>query len=461
MQNKIHLNNSIKRIFEEENDDDISDTAKRIKINKKDIVGNIPYELLIQHILPLLSRKDVINLSILSHTHRSLLHSIVFSKVETYWHSIPEFIKNFKHLSKVETIKFKSDLNDKKATNFGEWNNSLKDILSLNNLNGLEMELLTSARCLKYKDDFDVDLSNKIKNLSLISQMGATTGDQNGEAMFELTQLQRFHHVQNLTLKGFSLARDTYFYPKVKTDMSDYKIRRKDGKLMNLSTVTLVNCQWEYPFSLSDVFAPEYPLPGGVISSNKKVSPKSISLFYSGEASKFVESERFKSFVDNEYNKHFMFEIDFFKELKELSIVIVNSNYEKNSFSYYYPRLNLINLKREFWIESVEGMKKQCMISNLEKLKLIGWRLWSDQELDSCFRVGADFQMNMKSVEFFVMRSGNYQLGVLTQSDKNRLNSYKLKLLDIFGEKCQVKVGYIDSCFDGRYDAQFGTKLEL
>lgn len=399
--------------------------------DRKDTLLKIPSELL-HIVIGYLNRKDIITISSLSHSHRALVHGYLFEEVQLDWTQLVEFVKGFKHLNRIRKVSLDAKRSDLKATTKSEWNVSFKPMLeAMPQLEQLQIELVTSSRCLKYKDDIDEELSGKIKHISLKSMSMTNSGDANGEAMFELTQLQRFHDVEKLTLDGFSLSRDVYFHPKIQEDMSDSAVRKRDGKMTALREIELVNCQWEYPITLKDVFAPDYPLPSGVKAS-KNCAPERLALAFSNESSKFVESERFKMLVNNAYNGNFQYEVGFYERLRELELVVENDNYEANRFHYYYPRLHQLDLRRAFYTE--EG-GKQSILSNLRRLKLIGWHMLSARELDCCFELEDGLAYNMEHFELQVV-SPQAQQGL------ERVLEDKLRVK--FGhDKCHVVVNII------------------
>lgn len=398
----------------------------------RDTLLKVPSELL-DAIVRNLSRKDIINVSTLSHAHRALVHGYLFDEVRSPWTNLSGLVKGFKHMAHVRKLSIDS-AEDITATTKCEWNASFRPLLEqMPRLEELHIQLATSARCLKYKDDIDEDLTSKIKTLSLRSMALASSGDANGEAMFELSQLPRFHDVEHLQLTGFSLNRDIYFLPRIKEDLSDAKFRKRDGKLNKLDNIELVNCLWEYPVTLKETFAPEYPLPSG-IKPSPNCSPTRISLTYTNEASKFVESERFKMFVNNDQNPNFQFEVDFLHNLRDLELVVRNDNYEQNKFRYYYPRLNVLNLKRTFYTEDGGS---QCLLGNLRRLRLVGWHLLSGLELDRCFKLES-LPHNLEHFELQIVSRGDPP-----ETEAALAESYAAKLGEIFHNNCTVVVGFL------------------
>jgi hypothetical protein len=354
------------------------------------ILCKLPSEL-VNVILEDLSRSDLLNLSLVDRRHRGVIFPMLFKSVFLKWMEIESFVENFKSLDIVEKVSIRSDLNNVGETNKGEWNASFKKMFErCTALWEMDIDLLTSGRCLKYKDDFDTDLSDKIEKMTLRSHSQGERGSVDDKAMFELTQLQRFHRVKSLRLIGFSICKDIYFYPKVKEDMSDYMKRRLDGKLIDLKELTLVNCAWEYPITLKEVFAPEYPIPGiahnGVgVGGVENCRLEKLSVIYTDEYIRFTACERFKSFVDTEHNDKFLFEIDFYKDLKELEMSCFIS---KDRYDIALPWIGLINLGREFCVESEETpglFIKTSLLRRLEKLTLQGWRYSSVQDVERVF----------------------------------------------------------------------------
>lgn len=456
----------------EDDRDKIQNIGQHLSKNTSFLM-NIPNEIL-NMILEKLNRKELINLSCINREHRGLLYYEIFKNIQFKWKDIKFFLENFKQLNNVESVLILCDLKNEKETNHGEWNVSFKKLFErCLNLNEMYIELITSGRCLKYKDDFDVELSNKIIKITLESQSHCNSGDVNDNAMFELTQLQRFHKIKELTLKRFSIAKDIYFYPKIKEDMSDFEKRRNDGKLIELKDINLVNCAWEYPINLKEVFSPDYPIPGlnsFNVNKQKNCKPKKLGLYYSGDYIKFTGCERFKSFINNEYNEKFLYEIEFFEELKELELVILNDKNRENEFTCYYPWIDMINLRREYYIEDLNSNKfiKKTILGNLEKLVLVGWRSSSIQDLDKCFKISKEKDeenyLQLRHMELYLMRNNNYQSSNIEIKDNElrRLSEYKERLQILFGNGCHVTVGYVDECIkDKRYEAMFGEQFVI
>jgi hypothetical protein len=391
--------------------DKISEKVKQIKRERVDsVLMEFPNEVL-EIIFNNLNKNDMINLSSTNKEHRLLIFDEVFKNVQMKWKNIKIFIDNFKYLDKINKLKIICDMENEKETNNGEWSASFKKLFEYCiNLHEMEIGLIGSARCLKYKDDFDIESSNKIKKLTLESNNHYNEGDVNDKAMFELAQLQRFHEIKKLTLKGFSITKDNYFYPKMKEDFSDFEKRKLDGKLIKLKDIKLINCAWEYPLSLKEVFAPEYPIPGLSNMNNERLmncQPEKLELVYTGAYTRFLSSERFKNFINTEYNQKFLFEVEFYSKLRELSIIVVpekdrlkeDNEMDKPKTIQYFPWLEMLNLSREFAVcTSTEGIIKQSILNNLEKLVLIGWRSSSVLDVDKILNV-AQKKNKLKYIE--------------------------------------------------------------
>lgn len=365
-------------------EEDECESVKRFKSSSNEsILMRFPDDIL-DTIIKDLRKEDLIRLSLLDKKHRLLMYNEVFKNVQMKWKDIKVFVDGFKHLDITEKVRIICDLQNEKETNNGEWNTSFKDLLSkCKKLTHLDIGLISSARCLKYKDDFDIELSDKIKEITLTSNDIFNAGDVNDKAMFELTQLQRFHNIEKLKLIGFSISRDNYFYPKIKEDFSDFAKRRFDGKLVNLKDITLINCAWEYPLSLKEVFAPEYPIPGISGSSNMNNSnckPSKLELVYKGPYTKFLNSERFRNFINNKNNEKFMFEVEFYSQLKELRIIVIPDADEK--IIQYFPWLEQLDLRREYGLCTDNEVIRGSVIGGLEKIVLIGWKSSSVHDVD-------------------------------------------------------------------------------
>ncbi|KAG7700665.1 hypothetical protein KL930_002151 [Ogataea haglerorum] len=413
-----------------------------------------------------LSREDLVNISTLDSAHRAKFYPLVYERLKLTWRDFKSFSESFKSKDLVRAIRIFSDLQDRKSTTYGEWNISLKGILEESpNLKELVIEVMSSARCLKYQDNFDTNLSDKIEKLKLISHSGAP----NDESLFELTQLQRFHNIKQLTLNGFLLAKDQYFYPKFKSDFSDLKERSRDGRLVFLNDLTLINCKWDHPYSLSDVFSPVYPSPNPLLKleSNEFTSPERLSLFYSKNSSSFVAAERFRSFIDNDANELFLFETRFYNNLKHLSIVVLSEDYNENKYNYYYPWLNWLNLKKIFQTQNEETreIENKSILTNLESLTLVGWRMATLSELRNVFGIGKELKYNMKHLALYLVRPVPHFQEV-SEKDKLELRKVEEYLQMIFNNgqnkhTCTFEVGYVEDCFaDERYVKEYTKNNE-
>ncbi|QPG77340.1 hypothetical protein FOA43_004749 [Brettanomyces nanus] len=408
-----------------------------------------------------LSRRDIINISLVSSSHRLRFFQFVYDKVKLTWTDFKRFEETFKQKDLVQRIRVYSNLKDVKQTSYGEWNISLREILlKCTNLSEMTIEVMTSARCLKYQDNFDVDLSNKITSLKLISHAHEAAD----ESLFELSQLQKFHNLTSLNLNGFFISKDQYFYPKYKPDLSDFKVRSKDGKLLKLERLELVNCRWEHPFNLSDIFSPTYPSPNPVLFSGGRqeefTAPSSLSLFYSEESSSFVVSERFQALINNENDEQFLFQTRFYCKLKELKIVILNRDNKDDKYSYYYPWLAQLDLKRKFQAQSetTGEIENRSILTSLQSLTLVGWRLANSHELEKIFTVDKDMKYNMKRIQLYLIQAGD---------SKDQLDRIQNHLEVIFNgpgrnnNHCEVTVGYAEECLaDHEYDTDFSKLHE-
>ncbi|KAH3668621.1 hypothetical protein OGAPHI_002375 [Ogataea philodendri] len=415
---------------------------------------NLPMEL-----VPLmeLSRKDLVNLSLVDSSHRAKFYPLVYDKVKLTWNQFKNFNELFKSKDMVRSVRVFSDHTDKKATSYGEWNISLKELLEeCANLKHLTIEVVSSSRCLKYQDKFDVDLSDKIEYLKLISH----SLEANDESLFELTQLQRFHNIKQLVLNGFLLTKDQFFYPKFKPDFSDLKQRSRDGRLVYLNDLKLVNCKWDHPCNLNDIFSPTYPSPNPLINmeTSEFTSPERLSLYYNDQSSNFVVSERFKSFIDNDLNELFLFQTRFYYNLKHLSLVILNQKSEENKYNYY-PWLNWLNLKKIFQAQNMETLEieNKSILTNLETLTLVGWRLTSLNELDKVFVVANGPQPRLKRLQLYIVkaRTSSTDCTETTAADVDLLSRMKTRLELIF-PKCHTTVGFVEECVsDQRYANEY------
>lgn len=360
---------------------------------KPSFLLDLPLEL-IDTIITLgnLKNKDIKNLSIVNSSFFTKFNYRIFKKINLNWNQIKSFNENYKNKNLVNSILIKSNLINTNETKYGEWNISLDSLLkSYPNLNKLTIETLTSSRFLKYQDKINLLQSEKIIELTLISH----SNEPGSDSMFELTQLIKFNHIKKLFLNGYLLTKDNYFIPKL-LDSRSSTDPIVEGTLPFLKDLSLVNCKWEFPFNLCDIFSPIYQ---NFNNPNLDASPETISLYYSNDNISFIYSERFKSFLNTFNDDSFAFQTRFYKNLKNLTIVInyddestinnTNNNNGNNYYNKYYPPLNLLDLKREFKIQSKENDRYESttVLSNLNSLTLIGWRLNNVSELDKMFRL--------------------------------------------------------------------------
>lgn len=430
-----------------------------------DIITRLPLEL-VEIIFKKgnLSRQDIINISMTSSSHRARFFMLVFQSIKITWGDFERFDKTFKHKDLIRHARIYSDLSDIKKTTFGEWNISMRNLLlECTNLWKMIIEVMTSARCLKYQDKFDVDLSDKITSLTLISHANEAAD----ESLFELSQLQKFHNLSELKLNGFFINKDQYFYPKFKPDLSDYAVRSLDGKVLNLKHLKLVNCRWEHPSNLSDIFSPNYPSPNPVLicgrEKEKFTAPSSISIFYSEESAPFVVSERFRNFVNNDNDEQFLFQTQFYSRLKQLSIVILNRKELTNPerYDYYYPWIGQLGFRRKFHVHSEASGEIECrsILTSLERLTLVGWRLSNLSELEKAFKTDGGMKYNMKHITLYIMPvTGS---GAENRNEEE-LKGIKKRLEEIFNapginnNHCTMDIGYAYDCLkDHRYDQEF------
>lgn len=360
---------------------------------KASILVKLPNEIL-GKVLNNINKEDLISLSSVNKEFRNYFKMIIFKEIKIKWKEIDNFCEVFKNIEDVYKIRIICDLQNEKETNNGEWNVSFKKLFErCLNLRGLEIGLLNSSRCLKYKEDFENKFSSKIKEMKLVSYLQLNdylnNGDFNNKGLFELTQLKKFKEIEKISLNGFSICKDEYFYPKNdsinNSTIEDFEEIINEGKLVKLKEIELINCAWIYPTSLKDVFSPEYQLPS-IFNNNAfnkykiNCQPSKIRLVFDKRHSNFCSSERFKSFIDNEYNEKFEYEFEFFIKLRELEIIIEDKEEnEDERIIGYKPWIDNINFNRKFTvIEEEDGLKpvvkQQSIIGNLRRLTLIGWR---------------------------------------------------------------------------------------
>ncbi|OWB83274.1 hypothetical protein B5S33_g1903 [[Candida] boidinii] len=401
-----------------------------------------------------LENKDIKNLSIVNSSFYKKYNYRIFKKINLNWNQIKLFNANFTNKVLVNSILIKSNLINTNETKYGEWNIPLDLLLKdYPNLNKLTIETLTSSRFLKYQDKIDLLESEKIEELGLISH----SNEPGSDSMFELTQLIKFNHIKKLSLNGYLLTKDNYFIPKlIESPSSTDAI--VEGTLPFLQELSLINCKWEFPFNLCDIFSPIYQ---SFNNPNLDASPETVSLYYSNDNISFIYSERFKSFLNTFNDDSFAFQTRFYKNLKNLSIVINyddetttnNTNYN-NGNSYhnkYYPPLNLLDLKRQFKIQSKESDRydSTTVLSNLNSLTLIGWRLNNVSELDKIFKFEKLTDLDDESSPYKMNFIKLILIKPIDEVEKEFLTKIYVKLDEIFNFKNQ------NNC---KFDVQFLNK---
>lgn len=246
-----------------------------IEINKRkcarkdpgqNILLDLPSEVF-ELILEWLIVDDLKSLSVVNHAVRTMVLSRLFRAVKVRWEDV-ENVSDWKKNYLICKVRI---MREQRQVAQSEWNVSIKKLFQCVNLRELEIELIGSSRCLKYKDDFSSEECEKIEKVKLVSFCGGS-GDYLEKALFESTHLKTFKKLRKIELHGFALGKDIY-----NNDM-------ENEELAELKEIKIVNCVWEFPLGISDIFS--------------GCKPEIVDVEYYGEAMRFTCSERFKAMVN-------------------------------------------------------------------------------------------------------------------------------------------------------------------
>ncbi|AOA64527.1 Hypothetical protein PP7435_CHR4-0089 [Komagataella phaffii CBS 7435] len=387
----------------------------------------------------LLDRKDLVSISMLNKDYRKRFEPILFDKIKMTWSqlnstsncsdskqrqplqiSLHRCFESFMYKDLVSFIRVHSDMHNFKQTSYGEWNTDLSPLNDCKFLKGLAIEVLTSSRCLKYQSALE---RSQIVSLRICSH---STTDDNA-SLFQLTHIStHFPNVSKLTLEGFLIDKDQYFMPSL----------NNSGRLSKLRDITLVNCQWEYPLSLFDIFCPFYHHSSLYTTSKTPeiIQPTSLCLKYTNSYSSFVLRERFKTFINTTADKVGSFKSypAFYSNLKHLEISILNEEYHTHTSEYYYPNLSWLDLTARFAEDS-----SSSLINSLRSLKLVGWRVNNleliNQLFGSAFKPGTLERFNLFRVDD-TDYPGNQEIYALIDSLVNKP----------FSNHCKISVRYVN-----------------
>lgn len=268
------------------------------------ILLDLPFEIL-ELVLNEVKIEDIKNMSLVSRSMRGRILNRLFKEVKVRWEDI-ERISEWKYKYVINKVRI---LRERSVSAKSEWNISIKPLFkgsddnsnSNNKIKEIEIELIGSSRCIKYKDDFDSKESEGIENITLISTSGGQ-GDYSERALFESTHIKRFKGLKRITLKGFTLGKDLYAEEEESGGVSG------GIYFANLKEINLVNCVWEYPLSVSDIFS--------------GCRAESVRVEYFGEAMRFTCSERFKAMVNVAANRRWSYERGWWSSVKRVEVVV-------------------------------------------------------------------------------------------------------------------------------------------
>lgn len=301
---------------------------------------HLPREL-VERIVKELSLEDLKNLSLCSRRYHDVLQAYVFKSIKCSWEQIDEVVTLL--LSKRKYV-YRLIVYNKSKDSFGEWNINLLEKFDLfNKLDHIEVNLLNSTNCLKYQRKFP----NHVRQITL------TTSSK--KSIFSLYHIKNYENLEKLSLTNFKIIRD---------------LEEPVELRLNLRELKIFNCHWDWPFEL-----------------NFYSNLITLELVYD-ITNPFILGERFKDFLSENTR---------LENLRYLKIEISDSH-DRNL--YFYPSLNLVNLKN---------------LNNLEKLSLINFK-------------NLDFKKFLSLVNQLV-KLEHLNLKLINNNDLKDIDSYKHLLL--------------------------------
>ncbi|CAN6639643.1 hypothetical protein TRVA0_017S02278 [Trichomonascus vanleenenianus] len=196
---------------------------------------------------------DIISCSLVSRHVRELCLCFLFPRVAVTWDSLQRFTDE---IAASETIApIVTCLHIKEASSKAEWSkdSELHEAVKwLPRLNRLEFKVAGSSSWMKYLTGFP--------RITYLVANSSAECDKEMLPSFDIGDLVQFANVTRLKLKGFC-------------------IRNDERELSNVSDLELVNCNWRYPFDLSE-FGPQL---------------ERLSIHYTNAFQSFTYSERIKS----------------------------------------------------------------------------------------------------------------------------------------------------------------------
>ncbi|TID30561.1 hypothetical protein CANINC_000916 [Pichia inconspicua] len=311
------------------------DNRKLQKCGEFSLLSELPFEIL-ELVLNEVEVEDLKNVSILNRKIRNRVLNRLFREVKVKWEEIKE-LSEWKQNYFIEKVRI---LREEGTRSSSEWNISIKPLFLCNNLKDLEIELIGSSRCLKYKDDFKSDESFKIENIKLVCFNGGN-GDYSEKALFESTHIKRFKGLKSIELNGFTLSKD--MYEEEDEEVEEEEEGKKSKRLGKLKEITLVNCVWEYPFGISDIFS--------------GCKAEIVRIEYWGEAMRFTSSERFKAMVNIGANRRWQSDRKWWSSVRVV-VVAVDEGYS-----------GTMRPGRALATAFTKGD-----LPHLEEVRLVGWR---------------------------------------------------------------------------------------
>ena len=262
--------------------DDDTESERPSKVPKlQTLLLDLPTELLSQ-VLRLISRSDACSLCSINKKHRKVLKPLVFLDVKSSWHHLIEAIDD----GKTTNAEYVQNLRIIDSFSYGEWQIDLfENLKRFPILHSLAVNSCNSSNWLKYR------LSNAVKRLTLYHEEDHRESD-----LYRMDQLQKStkssstrpiaKQVVSTSPKIFSL-----FHLNGLANLNELLLHKyhfswnSDEEISTgrLHTLHLVDCTWEYPFTLSRF--------------NTLGLLQRIEITYHGHP--FVLLERFAKFLDS------------------------------------------------------------------------------------------------------------------------------------------------------------------
>ncbi|KAK9453959.1 hypothetical protein V1511DRAFT_55469 [Dipodascopsis uninucleata] len=245
----------------------------------------LPHEILIDIFENLKNRKeDVTSLSFTCKRLYVIGQQFILENITVNWQMIDLFYAQLvTRLSPL--IVYIKTLSIEVPSSWGEWHRSgtlNKVLCTCTGLEELRLTLSGSSKWLQYLSPIE-----RVSRLTLISNQANLS-----PALLDMSDLRSFKAIQQLTLEFFRLQ-------------CEYPFEGRDIPLLfTLNQLSIINCEWNYPFSMS-LFR----------------SLEALSVFYSIKCEAFTFSERLKNLALHPpiTLKRFAIHLDLFSPLRQKS----------------------------------------------------------------------------------------------------------------------------------------------